>query len=44
MYPLPMTGIPSQPFDKIAIDVIMDLNTSTLGNQHIFTIFDHLAG
>ena len=44
MYPLQITDIPDQPFDKIAIVLITSLNTSTSGNQHIFTIIDHLTG
>ena len=39
-----MTEIPDRPFDKIAIDLVSDLNISTSGNQHILTIIDHLAG
>ena len=31
-------------FDKIAIDLVTDINDSTLGNQHILTIIDHLTG
>ena len=30
--------------DKIAIDLVTDLNVSTSGNQHILTIIDHLTG
>ena len=37
-----MTDIPDQPFDKIAIHLIMDLNLSMSGKQHILTIIDHL--
>ena len=36
--------IPDWPFDKIAIDLITDLNVSMLGNQHIPTIIDQLTG
>ena len=39
-----MTDIPDRPFDKIAIDLVTDLNISTPGNQHILTITDHLTG
>ena len=39
-----MTDIPDRPFDKIAIDLVSDLNISTLQNQHILTITDHLKG
>ena len=31
-------------FDKIAIDLVSDLNASASGNQHILTITDHLTG
>ena len=41
MYPLQMTDKPDDPFDKIATDLIMDLNVS--GNQHILTIINHLT-
>ena len=44
MYPLQMMDIPDGSFDKIVIDLITDLNVSTLGNQHILTIIDHLRG
>ena len=44
MYPLQMLDIPDRPFDKIAIDLITDLNISTSGNKHILTIIDHLTG
>ena len=44
IYPLQMTDTPDRPFDKKAIDLITDLNISTLGNQHILTIIDHLTG
>ena len=43
-YPLQMTEIPNKPFDKIAIDLITDCETSTSGNKHILTIIDHLTG
>ena len=42
IYPLQMMDILDQHFNKIAIDVITDLNISTSGNQHIITIIDHL--
>ena len=32
MYPLQMMDIPDWPFDKIAIDLVTDLNVSTSGN------------
>ena len=40
-YPLQMTEIPDRPFDKIAIDLVTDCETSTSGNKHIFNIIDH---
>ena len=43
-YPLQMTEIPEQPFDKIAIDLVKECETSTSGNKHILTIIDHLTG
>ena len=43
MYPLQMMHIPDQPFNKIAIDCITDLNFSTSGKQHNLIIIDHLA-
>ena len=43
-YPLQMTEIPNRPFDKTAIDLITEYETSTLGNKHILTIIDHLTG
>ena len=42
IYPLEVMDIPDQPLDKIAMDLITDLNVSTSGNQHILTIIDHL--
>ena len=39
-----MTEIPGRPFDKIAIDLVTDCETSTSGNKHILTIKDHLTG
>ena len=44
VYPLQMTDMPDRPFDKIAIDLISDLNISASGNQHILTIIIHLMG
>ena len=41
---LQVTDIPDRPFDKIAIDLVTDLNISTSANQHILTIIDHLTG
>ena len=43
-YPLQMTVIPDRPFDKIAINLEMECETSTSGNKHILTIIDHLTG
>ena len=43
-YPLQMMEIPDRPFDKIAIDLVTECNTSTSGNKHILTIIDHLTG
>ena len=39
-----MTEIPDRPFDKIAIDLVIDCKTSTSGSKHILTIIDHLTG
>ena len=41
---LQMTDIPNSLFDKVAIDLVSDLNISASGNQHILTITDHLMG
>ena len=38
-----MTEIPDRPFDKIAINLVMECETSTSGNKHILTIIDHLT-
>ena len=43
-YPLQMTEIPDRPFDKIAIDLVTECETSTSGNKHVLTIIDHLTG
>ena len=43
-YPLQMTEIPDRPFDKIAIDLVTECETSISGNKHILTIIDHLTG
>ena len=43
-YPLLMTEIPECPFDKIAIDLVTECETSRSGNKHILTIIDHLTG
>ena len=43
-YPLQMTEILGWPFNKIAIDLVTECETSTSGNKHILTIIDHLTG
>ena len=43
-YPLQMTEILFRPFDKIAIDLVTECETSSSGNKYIFTIIDHLTG
>ena len=43
-YPLQMTEVPDRPFDKIAIDLVTNCETSTSGNKHILTIIDNLTG
>ena len=43
-YPLQMTEIPDRPFDKIAINLVMEHETCTSGNKHILKIIDHLTG
>ena len=43
MYPFQVTDIQDWPFDKIAIDLITDLNVCMSGNQHILTIIEHLT-
>ena len=43
-YPLQMMEIPNRPFDKIAIDLVTECETSVSGNKHIHTIIDHLTG
>ena len=43
-YPLQMTEIPDRLFNKIAIDLVTECETSTSGNKHILTIIDHLTG
>ena len=42
--PLQVTEIPEWPFNKIAIDLITECETSTSGSKHILTIIDHLTG
>ena len=36
--------IPDRPFDKIAIDLIAECDTSTSDNKHILTIMGYLTG
>ena len=36
--------IPDRPFDKIAIDLVKECETSNSGKKHILTIIDHLTG
>ena len=43
-YPIQMTEIPNRLFDKIAIDLVAECETSTSGNRHILTIINHLTG
>ena len=43
-YSLQMMEIPDRPFDKIAIDLVTECETSPSGNKHILTIIDHLTG
>ena len=39
-----MMGIPECPFDKIAIHLVTEFETSSSGNKQILTIIDHLTG
>ena len=43
-YPLQMTEIPECPFDKIALDLVTECETSSSGNKHILSVIDHLTG
>ena len=43
-YPLQMTEIPECPFDKIAMDLVTECETSSSGNKHILIIIDYLKG
>ena len=43
-YPPQMMKIPNRPFDKIAIDLVTECETSTSGNKYILTVIDHLIG
>ena len=38
-----MMEIPDRPFNRIAIDLVTECETSTSGNKHILTIIDHLT-
>ena len=38
-----MTEIPDRPFDKIAMDLVTECETSTSGNKDIPTILVHLT-
>ena len=39
-----MKEIPDRPFNRIAIDLITEFETSNPGNKHILTIIEHLTG
>ena len=39
-----MMEIPDRPFNKIAIDLVIECETSNFGNKHILTIIDYLMG
>ena len=43
-YPLQMTEIPEWHFDKIAIDLVTECETSSSGNKYILTIINHFLG
>ena len=42
-YPLQMTEIPECPFEKIAMNLVIECETSSSGNKHILTIINHLT-
>ena len=42
-YPLQITEIPVHPFDKIAIDLVTECESSSSGNKHILTLIDHFT-
>ena len=44
IYPLQMMDVSNRLFNKIAMDLITDLNISKSGDQHILAIIDHLTG
>ena len=39
-----MTEIPECSFNKIAVDLVTECETSSSGNKHILTIIGHLTG
>ena len=43
-YQLQTTEIPDQPFAKVRIDLIVDLDISHKGNKNILVVVDHLTG
>ena len=43
-YQLQTTEIPDQPFGKVGIDLIVDLDISHKGNKNILVVADHLTG
>ena len=43
-YPLQMTEIHDRPCNTIAIDLVVECETSTSRNKHILPIIDHLTG
>ena len=43
-YKLQTTEIPDQPFAKVGIDLIVDLDLSHSGNKNILVVVDHLTG
>ena len=43
-YQLQTTEIPDQPFAKVGIDLIVDLDISHRGNKNILVVVDHLTG
>ena len=43
-YQLETTEIPHQPFSKVGIDLIVELDISHKGNKNILVIIDHLSG
>ena len=43
-YPLQIMEIPDRLFNKIAIDLVTECETSISGNKHILIIIDHIMG